>query len=357
MAEGTEESDKTLEPTQKRLDDARRRGDVAKSSDLVSVASLAGIASVLAISGGSMTRDMASRMLPFIEHPDAFDLRDGGAQAVLRAALMAGAPALMMVLGVGMATGVAGNLVQHGLLWSPEKIKLDLTKLSPLGGFKRLFGLDGFVQFLKSTLKVILVSAIAWWALKPHTQELAGVYALDPAAILPFSAAILRTLIFAVVVVLGFGAVLDWFWQRQRFMQRMRMSREELKEDSRQSDGDPHVKARQRQIRTQRARQRMIQNVPKATVVVTNPTHYAIALRYEAGETEAPVCVAKGRDRIALRIRAVAEENHVPVIEDPPLARALYAAVEVDETIPVQHYEAVAKVIGFVLAGAGKRRP
>jgi flagellar biosynthetic protein FlhB len=137
-------------------------------------------------------------------------------------------------------------------------------------------------------------------------------------------------------------------------MARMRMSKEELKEDFKQSEGDPHVKARQKQIRATRARQRMMQQVPKATVVVMNPTHYAVALKYEQGEDEAPLCVAKGLDSLALKIRGIAEEAGVPIIEDPPLARALYAAVEVDEMIPPAHYEAVAKIIGFILSGGKK---
>jgi flagellar biosynthetic protein FlhB len=356
MAEDNDPSSKTEEPTARRLEEARRRGDVAKSADLASWASLAGTTGALAIAGGWMCQQLAERMLPFIEHPDSFELQNGGAQAVVGAAMGAAAPVLAVILGAGITAGAAGNLIQHGFLWSTDKLKPDLTKLSPFGGFGRLFGLDGLMQFVRSVLKVALVSAVAWWALKPHGNELAGLYALDPAAILPLSAGILRTLVFAVVVVLGGAAVLDWLWQRQRFMQRMRMSREELKEDVRQSEGDPHVRARQKQIRAQRARQRMMQQVPKATVVVTNPTHYAVALRYEQGETEAPVCVAKGLDKLALRIRAVAEENRVPIIEDPPLARALYAAVDIDQTIPVQHYEAVAKIIGFVLGAARRRR-
>jgi flagellar biosynthesis protein FlhB len=164
-----------------------------------------------------------------------------------------------------------------------------------------------------------------------------------------------RSLMFAVLGLLALGGLLDFIWQRQRFMQRMKMTKEEVKEDFKQSEGDPHVKARQRQVRMERARRRMIQQVPKATVVVMNPTHYAVALRYEQGETPAPQCVAKGADAVALRIREVAEEAGVPIIEDPPLARALYANVEVDQIIPHQHYEAVAKIIGFILAG--KRRP
>ncbi len=151
------------------------------------------------------------------------------------------------------------------------------------------------------------------------------------------------------------GAIFDWLWQRQRFTQRMRMSKEEIKEEHRQSEGDPHIRGKQKAIRMERAKRRMMANVPKATVVVMNPTHYAVALRY-GDDTPAPMCVAKGVDSLALKIREVAEAAGVPVIEDPPLARALYATVELDQTIPRQHYEAVAKVIGFVMGAARKRR-
>jgi flagellar biosynthetic protein FlhB len=172
---------------------------------------------------------------------------------------------------------------------------------------------------------------------------------------LPLSADLTRALFYAVMTFLALTAGLDWFWQRQRFTQRMRMSREELKEEFKQSDGDPHVKAKQRQIRAERSRRRMMQNVPNATVVIMNPTHYAVALRYEAGQTAAPECVAKGVDDLALRIRALAEDSGVAVIEDPPLARALYAAVDVDQQIPEAHFEAVAKIIGFVMSAAQRR--
>jgi flagellar biosynthesis protein FlhB len=145
-------------------------------------------------------------------------------------------------------------------------------------------------------------------------------------------------------------------WQRYRFMERMKMTKEEQKEDFRQSEGDPHIKARLRQLRVERSRRRMMQNVPKATVVVMNPTHFAVALRYQSGETAAPLCLAKGIDSLALKIREVAEANNVPIVEDAPLARALYATVEIDQTIPREHYEAVAKVIGFVMRQAKKRR-
>ena len=178
---------------------------------------------------------------------------------------------------------------------------------------------------------------------------------MDPMAILPYAIAILTKMAFAVGAFLLALAGADWFIQRQRFMSRQRMTKEQVKEDFKQTDGDPHIKARQRAIRIQRARRRMMAAVPGATVVLMNPTHFAVALKYEEGAAEAPLCVAKGMDAVALRIREIAEAAGVPVVEDAPLARALYATVEIDEYIPLNQYEAVAKVIGFVL-GARKRR-
>ena len=357
MADDTDPSSKTEEPTAQRLEDARNRGEVGKSSDLATWASFAGTTSALAIAGGWMCQNLAAHLVPFLQRPDAMMLDQGSATNIMRTAALATVPALTVVLGAGMVTGVFGHMIQQGFIWSTEKLKPDFEKVNPLSGFKRLFNLDGLVQFFKSVLKLVITGTVAWVVLKPHAADVEKLAAMDPAAMLPFAAKILKSLVFAVVAFLGVGAGLDWFWQKQRFMQKMRMSREELKEDARQSDGDPHVKAKLRQMRLTRARRRMMHAVPKATVVVTNPTHFAIALRYVAGETEAPVCVAKGMDRVALKIREVAEDNDIPIVEDPPLARALYAAMEIDDTIPLPHYEAVAKIIGFVMGAARRRQP
>ena len=177
----------------------------------------------------------------------------------------------------------------------------------------------------------------------------------SPAALVGDMTHLLMRVLIAVLSVLALVAVLDYLLQRYRFIQRNRMTKQEVKEEFRQNEGDPLVKARIRRIRTEKARKRMMAAVPRATVVITNPTHYAVALQYEQGKTEAPLCVAKGIDALALRIRAVAEEHKVPVVENPPLARALYATVEIDETIPPEHYKAVAQVIGYVLKLTGKR--
>jgi flagellar biosynthetic protein FlhB len=235
-------------------------------------------------------------------------------------------------------------------MWSPQLLKFEFSKVSPINGFKRLFGVDALIMFAKSFLKLGCVAVIGYAVLRPHWAQMQQLPAVDVMALMPLAMDILKNLAFLVAAFLVAVAAVDWIIQRQRFLGRQRMTREEVKEEFKQTDGDPHVKARQRAIRIQRSRQRMMTAVPNATVVIMNPTHYAVALSYEEGEASAPTCVAKGLDSLALRIRAVAEEAGVPVIEDPPLARALYAAVEIDEEIPIAQYEAVAKVIGFVLA-------
>jgi flagellar biosynthetic protein FlhB len=353
--ENADGGSKTEEASQRKLDEARRQGDVAKSHDLPAWASLAGAASVLIIMGSSFSHTLADQLRPYVEHPEAYDLENGGAVQVMRQAFTAAAPIIVAVLGAAAAAGVAGNLLQTGFLFSPGKLNPDFSRISPLKGFERMFGIDGLVNFGKSALKIGLTALVAWLSLRGHVSEFSQLTGLDAMSILPAAMVMLKTLILSVLMLLGAGALIDWIWQRQRFMQRMRMTKEEQKEDFKQSEGDPKIKAKIRQIRYERAKRRMMQNVPKATVVVMNPTHYAVALRYVQGETAAPECVAKGLDSLALKIREVAEAHNVPVIEDPPLARALYATVEIDESIPREHYEAVAKVIGFIMQGARRR--
>ncbi|THD58741.1 flagellar biosynthesis protein FlhB [Phenylobacterium sp.] len=354
MSDTNDAASRTEEPTPRKLQQARERGEVVKTQDLASMASLAGAATVVALGGGYLSRNLVTALTPFLASPDAMSFEGHGGVPILRAAVTAAAPVIGAVVLCACAAGIAGNVVQTGLMFSPERLSFDPSKLSPAAGFKRIFGIDGFMQFLKSLLKVTLTGLLAWWVLSPHLKELESLAGMDPIAMLAFAADILRRLVFAVAAFLTLVAGADWFWQRQRFMQRMRMTKEELKEDFKQSEGDPHIKAKQKQLRNARARRRIIAAVPGATVVVMNPTHYAVALKYDTNEAPAPLCVAKGVDSLALKIREVAEAAGVPVIEDPPLARALYAAVDIDEIIPPAHYEAVAKIIGFILSAGRK---
>jgi flagellar biosynthetic protein FlhB len=355
-----EEASKTEEATPKKLEEARKKGDVAKTADLSSVMSLFAVFGVIAIGGGYFMRRMTYDLLPFIEHPDAIDLQGGAWGSVARQAMGAAFVPLIAILATAAAAGLFGNLIQTGFLWSTSKLMPDFKKVSPGAGFKRIFGIDGLMEFVKSILKISVVGFVAWSVLKPRFAEMSGLSALSPAAILPEAGTVIKALFIAIVSLLAITAGADWLWQKYRFAQRMRMSKEEVKQDYKNTEGDPHIKAKLKQKRMEASRRRMIQAVPKATMVVMNPTHYAVALYYKAGETAAPKCVAKGLDALALKIRAIAEEHDVPVIEDPPLARALYAAIDVDDVIPPAHYEAVARIIGFIMnkaKGFGGGRP
>jgi flagellar biosynthetic protein FlhB len=354
MSDTNDAASKTEEPSPRKLQQARERGEVVKTPDLASLASLSAAAAVTVLAGGWLSRNLMAQLTPFLASPDSMSFAGAGGVAIGRMAVMAAAPVIGAVLLAACVAGIAGNVLQTGLMFSPERLSFDLKKISPASGFKRIFGLDGLMQFLKSLLKVTLTGLLAWWVLNPHIRDLEQLPAMDPMAMMAFTVDVLKRLVFAVAAFLLMIAGADWLWQRQRFMQRMRMTKEELKEDFKQSEGDPHIKARQRQLRNERARRRMIQAVPEATVVVMNPTHFAVALKYDTSEAPAPMCVAKGLDSLALKIREVAEAHGVPIVEDPPLARALYAAVDVDEVIPPAHYEAVAKIIGFIL-NAGRQ--
>ena len=349
MADETDDASKTEEPTAKKLSDARAKGDVPKSADISQLASLAGAFGVVVIAGGWLTRNLVDQMIPFLAHAGTMDV-EGGINAIAKTAILAALPAVVMVMVVSGLMGAAANVAQSGFILSPDKIKPDFQKLDILKGLGRIFGPDGMMQFAKSALKFLVTGLIAWMVVKPHIAEMRNLVGLDVGAMIPLSLKLCTDLFWAVLIFLLGTAGFDWFWQRMRFNKRMRMSLQEVKDEIKQSDGDPHIKGKQKQLRMQRSRQRMMAAVPKATVVVMNPTHYAVALKYEQGENAAPICVAKGVDDLALKIRAVAEEAGVYVLEDPPLARALYAAMDIDEQIPAEHFEAVAKVIGFVLS-------
>src|SRR5690348_13005123 len=264
MSDTHDTASRTEEATPRRLEEARKDGDVAKSVELAQVAALAGAVAAVAIGGGALSRNLAQALTPFLAHPDAMQV--GGEAGVQLAWSLAWGvlPALMAVLGAAMLAGVGGNVIQHGFLFTTAKLKPDISKISPIRGFQRLFGIDGLANFVRAALKVALTAAVAWWVLAPRSKDFPGLVTLGPADLLAFSADLGRRLVFAVLGLLALLAVIDFVWQRQRFLVRMRMTREELKEDYRQSDGDPHIRARLRQIRLERARRRMIQQVPKA---------------------------------------------------------------------------------------------
>ena len=355
MAEEQDNSQKTEDPTQKRLEEARKKGDVAKSQDVPAWFLLMTAAGIVA-GAGPVMRMIADPLVRILDHPQSFHLADGGAMNMARALLMA----LLAPMGVIFATLMVGSVVGHVIqvppLWTLEKMKPDLDKLSPAKGLSRMFGAQGWMNLLKAALKIVAVGGAMVYAIWPDANRLTQAGALDVSALLALTQTLAGRMFIAALIAIGVIAGLDYFWQRMSFMNRMKMSRRDIRDEAKQSEGDPAIKAKLRMIRMKRAQKRMMANVPKATVIINNPTHYSVALRYEPETDAAPICLAKGVDEVALRIREVAKEAGVPMIENVPLARALYASVEIDDSVPREHFEAVAKVIGFVLNTAKGRK-
>ncbi|OYW90699.1 MAG: flagellar biosynthesis protein FlhB, partial [Caulobacterales bacterium 32-67-6] len=273
MADDTDPESKTEDATPRKLEDARKKGDVAKSQDVGQVLSLAGAAAVILGAGGWFAGSMAQQLLPFIATPhQMLGMLDSGAGSqILAQALWAMAPFLAAVMLATIIGGAGGHLAQSGLIFTAEKLKPQWSSVNPMSGFKRIFGPDGLMQFVKTFLKLIAVCVVCWMVLKPHVREFENMVTLSPAALLPLARDMSLALFVAAIILLGATAGADFVWQKMRFAKRMRMTKEELKEDYKQSEGDPHIKAKLKQIRMQRSRQRMMANVPKATVIVTNP--------------------------------------------------------------------------------------
>jgi flagellar biosynthetic protein FlhB len=348
VADEHDAAEKTEDPTQKRLDDAHDRGDVAKSQEVNTWFMIAGATLVLSTFSGSIGGGIMMPLRNLLANAWMIDADGPGLMALsqsLGIALIAalGVPLLML-----MIAAVAGNMVQHRLVWSGESLKPKLSKISPLAGAKRVFGKQAGANFAKGIFKVAALGAVMTAILWPERHRLDAMIRFDPAAILGVTTTLTLQLLGAVVALLALVAIADYFFQYRQWFERQKMSLREMKEEFKQSEGDPHIKGRIRQLRHARMKKRMMAAVPKASVIITNPTHYAVALSYDRGMS-APVCVAKGVDNIALRIREVAKAHDIPIVENVPLARALHATVEIDDEIPVEHYHAVAEIIGYVM--------
>jgi flagellar biosynthetic protein FlhB len=358
MADENDTSDKTEDPTQKRLDDAHDRGDVAKSQEINTWFVISGATLVLSTFSGSIGGGILMPLRNLIVNSWMIRADGPGLLALARSLELAVIAAIGMPLLMLALAAIAGNMVQHRLVWSAEALKPKLSKISPGAGAKRIFGKQAAANFAKGVFKVIALGAVMTAILWPERHRLESFMHFDPAMILDVTTNLTVHLMGAVVAMLAVVAIADYLFQYRQWFERQKMSLQEMKEEFKQSEGDPHVKARLRQLRAARMKKRMMAAVPKASVVITNPTHYSVALSYERGMS-APVCLAKGADNIALKIREVAKAHDIPIVENVPLARALYATVEIDGEIPVEHYHAVAEIIGYVMGlrrGLSSRR-
>jgi flagellar biosynthetic protein FlhB len=352
--DSADDSSKTEDPTPKRLEEARKKGQVAMSREANSwLMLLAGTGLIMALSGTVMIQ-MTQFLRMYIEQAGTMPGAPGGMKFILSGAAMETAKILLMPMLLLMAAAFLGPFLQVGPLWAPSILSIDFNKLSPAAGFGRLFSMRSVLEFAKGLLKITLISAVGFVLVKPYLSGIEHMVGLPIPEILDEMKMLVVRMMAGILIVYLVIAIIDIVYQRMEFTKKMRMTKQELKEEYRQTEGDPMVKQKLRQLRAQKARQRMMQNVPKADVVITNPTHFAIALQYDPEKMDAPICLAKGVDAIALKIRELARESKVTIYENPPLARALYDTVEVDEIIPAEHYKAVAQIISFVFKQKGK---
>ncbi|MGE5594401.1 MAG: flagellar biosynthesis protein FlhB [Hyphomicrobiales bacterium] len=352
-------SERTEAPTPRRREDARKQGNVAKSQELVSVGVL--LAAVLALRaiGPGIWHNLTDIVRDGLGHPAGQELTPESTMQLGRDAathlLLTLAPLFAIV---GLA-GVALNVAQTGFFFSGVGLKPKLSNINPASGAKRIFSKDGGVNLAKALFKMAVIAAVVYMTMRSQLSSIAELTAESVPQATAHTAQLCFDIALRSALVLFLMGVADWAWQRRQYMSRLRMTKEELRQELKESDGDPQIKAAIRR-RRQALLNRMMAAVPKADVVVTNPTHYAVALKYDPVSMQAPMVVAKGENLLALRIREVARKHSVPVLEEPPLARALYAAVPVGQYVPANLFHAVAEVLAWVYAmrerAAGIRR-
>src|SRR5439155_6481639 len=343
-----DDTEQSEDPTQKRLDEALERGDVVKSQEVNTWFIIAGATLILLAFSGPMGGGITTTLRGLLANSHAIRVDGRGFLGLVEKLAFEVFAAAAMPLLLLMLAGLIGNMIQHRLVWTAEPLKPKLSKISPGAGLGRMFSKQALANFAKGLVKLGLVGGIMVALMWPERHRLDALVGTDPAALLPLTQSLSLGMLGAVVAVLALIAAADYLFQYRQWFERQKMSVRELKEEFKQTDGDPMIKAKFRQIRLTRMRKRMMAAVPTASVVITNPTHFAVALRYERG-MNAPLCVAKGTDLIARKIRAVAAEHGIPIIENPPLARALHGTVEIEQEIPPEHYQAVAEVIGYVM--------
>ncbi len=350
-----EQENKTEDPSQKRLDEAREKGNLANSKELGNFFMLLVLAITVAWFIPPILKNTKKLLLPFISDADNLISDQKGLSIILYNLAFSSLWIIILPLLATIIAAVATSFLQHGFVLSSEPIMPKLEKISPLAGFKRIFSMRSLVDFIKNIIKVIAVGIVAYLSVYPELVHLQQLPNQSTQNMLLLLAKLAGRMTIGVAITMFFIALFDIIYQRFQHMKSLRMSKQEVKDEYKQSEGDPMIKQRLRRLRMERAQNRMMAAVPKSDVVITNPTHFAVALQYDTKTMSAPTVVAKGQDLIALKIREIAEDNDVPIVENPPLARALFSSTELEQEIPTAHYEAVAKVISYVYQLKGKK--
>lgn len=353
MPEG-DAQEKTEQPTPKKRSEAKKKGQVSKSQEVGSLAVLLAGLSTLCLFGSFMYNHMAitlHRGFSMIERPivDMTAMRQLSERAVL--------DFIIIVLPVMMAVfvfGVAANVMQVGLMCSWESLMPKLEKMNPLKGLKRFASSQAFMDLFKSLVKLVIVGTVAYFTVKAEFAGLLVLGKLEVPAICLFILKVILKVFFRVCIAMVFLVIIDYAFQKWQFEKQLKMTKQEVKEELKQTEGDPLIKSKIRKVQMEAARRRMMQEVPEADVVVTNPLHLALAIKYDRAVMNAPQLIAKGADFLAEKIKAIAREHDVPIVENKQLARSLYKAVDVGDEIPIDFYQTIAEVLAYVYRIKGK---
>lgn len=349
VAEDDDETSKTEDASERKIEKAKEEGDIAISQDAKSFIMLVGMLFVVWLVMPLMFKWYYMYAVKFIESPETIPVDSRHIQLLMLNTVLS----LIKILGIPfvifIVLGVFASVAQTGFIYAPKKLEPNWKKLNIFAALPQFINMKKIVESLKGIIKIVVIGFIGILVIRPYLEKVNLLPTMETMAILSFIHKIVVLLIFTVVIAVLVIAIADYAYQKYQHLKKLRMTKQEVKEEYKQMEGDPLVKSRIRQLRMERARHRMMDAVPKADVVIVNPTHYAVALKYNMEEMDAPVVVAKGLDNLALRIRELAEENEVPIVENPPLARALFASVEIEQSIPSEHFKAVAEVIGYVM--------
>ncbi|MEM1381391.1 MAG: flagellar biosynthesis protein FlhB [Pseudomonadota bacterium] len=356
MSEQPDESQKTEEPSPKKIADARKKGDVPVSREVGTLASMLASILLLTFAAQPLVRTISAAASPFVAtaHDIPVDTSQYDVVAALGSLFMKIFAAMSPLFLAFAGAALLAAFGQDALIFATDRIKPKAERLNPIKGLKRIFSQDSLVELAKNLVKVAVVTAVVVWFTVDELDNFTAMASYDLNAVPERMQGMVIRLLSAVLITMILVTVIDVIWKRMDWRKKQRMTKQEVKDEFKQTEGDPQIKQRLAEIRRSQARKATLQEVPNATVLIMNPTHYAVALRYVPAESDAPVCLAKGRNLIALKMREVAEQHNVPVIENPPLARVLHAGLEEGQPIPAQFFKAVAEVINYVYR-TGKR--
>jgi flagellar biosynthetic protein FlhB len=348
MAEEQSGQEKTEQPTAHRLSEGRKRGDVAKSMEVPSAAVLLLALISIYLMGKYLLGNLLLILRHYLPSLHIIEINAGNMPTITKEAMMYSAMVVGPLMAVVLIAALIGNYAQVGFLFTTEKIAPKFEKIDPIQGVKRLFSMQTFANSIKSIAKLLIVGIVAYLEIVKNLDNLIPLMDQEPYPILVFYAKISFWIFLKAAVIIALLAAIDYWFQRWQFMKKMKMTKQEVKEEAKMTEGDPLVKGRIRSIQMEMARKRMMAEVPKADVVITNPTRLAVALSYDSETMTAPIVTAKGAGILAKRIKEIAREHYIPVVEDKPLARALFQHVEINKSIPDNLYQAVAEVLAYV---------